>query len=151
MAKFDTLLKRRKEIAAQVSVLNKEAEDIDRILHDALNTFIQAYERVNPPTAVSVVFQTSTATATGVVFRRGNTLEAQIASVLEDADRPMRPQEIYEELVKRGVQVNGKKPANNVSAHLSNSDRFTKSGGGWVLREPKLISEKTNAPGDIFR
>jgi len=76
-------------------------------------------------------------------------LTEHIVSLLADAQRPMMPAEIVEELGKRGVTVNGSRPANNVAAHLSYSPRFVKSpdGKGWLLRENVLgLTHKKETP-----
>jgi|GEM_PF-6088067 len=49
----------------------------------------------------------------------------------------MRPKQIWEAILAKGVEVSGRDPVNNVSARLSNSDRFYKleSGQGWWIKD----------------
>lgn len=60
----------------------------------------------------------------------------------------MKTSEIYEALKQRGIEVPGKVPQNNVSAHLAHhKNMFVSSKDGWVLRSANLIddTENTNA------
>jgi hypothetical protein len=79
----------------------------------------------------------STAWAAPVQPKKENPLTEAIISVLQDADRPMKPSEIYATLLQRGVAISGKSPRNNVSAYLNNgsSKYFQKNSEGlWILR-----------------
>ena len=54
------------------------------------------------------------------------------------AEGPLHRQEIYESLVKLGVQIGGQDPINNLGAHLSLDSRFENVGVGvWQLTEPR--------------
>ena len=54
------------------------------------------------------------------------------------AEGPLHRREIYERLVRLGVQIGGQDPINNLSAHLSLDSRFENVGVGiWQLREPQ--------------
>jgi hypothetical protein len=65
-----------------------------------------------------------------------------VFEVLSMIGRPMKAGEIMRVLLKdRGIAVPGKQPINNLSAHLSNDERFLSTTDGWVIRPPSLLSE----------
>ena len=62
-------------------------------------------------------------------------LRNAMEEILNDAGEPMHYGAIHDELIARGVPVSGRDPKKNVSAHLSNDDRFVAVGSGkWGLR-----------------
>lgn len=61
-------------------------------------------------------------------------LRNELVAILQETGHPLHYKELYERLLERGITVNGKDPAKNVGAQLSNDMRFQKVGGGrWVL------------------
>jgi len=61
-------------------------------------------------------------------------LEPHIVSALSAAGRPMTRNELYDLMVSRGVEVPGKDPRANLSAHLSYSPKVTRTEAGlWAL------------------
>lgn len=80
-----------------------------------------------------------------VPTKRKPTLEEPIVAVLRDAERPLTTKEILDVLQRRGVAVNGKRPLNTLSAHLSYLKKVVKSGSGWAISLDDSSAEKTNA------
>ena len=60
-------------------------------------------------------------------------------SVLREAGQPMKIRPIFEALKKKGVEIPGKIPMNNLSAHLSRSSEFKLRPGyrWWFAEEQK--------------
>lgn len=54
--------------------------------------------------------------------------------ILQEEGKPLHYKEIYERLLKQGITVGGKKPANNMGAQMSQDQRFKSlSQGIWGL------------------
>ncbi len=65
----------------------------------------------------------------------GASLEDAALSALAAAGRPLRTRDLLEKVREAGVEVPGKDPANNLSAHLSRSARVRSTSLGWVISE----------------
>lgn len=68
--------------------------------------------------------------------------EREVRSILERSGRPMRTGELYRALLRAGYVVPGKRPANNLAAHLSNRrEIFMSTPEGWTLRAQSLFPD----------
>lgn len=71
--------------------------------------------------------------------RRPSPLEVHFVSVLREAGKPMTRNEIFDEMVKRGVDIPGKNPKSNLSAHLSYSNAVMRDANGtWALKQGEI-------------
>lgn len=104
-----------------------------------------ARRSLTPPAAVGFYSLGALGTAGVTITPKPNRVVDAARAVLEAAGRPLRTAEIYRQLLAQGVSVPGRKPTNNLSAHLSNSDDFISTREGWVLRRPSLIPEGPTA------
>ena len=84
------------------------------------------------------------------VLTKGQKLENEIASVLEDASKPLHYKKIHAELIGRGIRVPGEDPVRNVGAHLSrDKSRFVSLGKGiWALKEWQNEEQQKKSPQD---
>lgn len=80
--------------------------------------------------------------------RQQKGIAAAAHELLEEAGQPVRTVEIYRALLEAGVAVPGKHPVNNLSAHLSNDDRFVSTSQGWALRTFSLWSERQRSTAE---
>ncbi len=64
-----------------------------------------------------------------------------VAEILAEAKMPLPTKIIYNRMLERGVQVDGKVPMNNLSAHLSHSDLFQRTDEGWALKQGELPTQ----------
>lgn len=62
-------------------------------------------------------------------------LGPEIVKVLRDAGTSLSRNEIYERLLANGVEVGGKDPKANLSAHLSYHPEVERDADGWKLKE----------------
>lgn len=67
-------------------------------------------------------------------------IEPHVIRLIEEAGRPLKTAELFEGVAGSGVDVGGLNPANNLSAHLSHSDRVHSTPDGWVITQPDLSS-----------
>lgn len=76
------------------------------------------------------------------------------AMLLRNRSGPVPTREILDHLIDYGIDIGGSSPLNNLSATLSNSDRFKSLGrNGWVLDEidSQPSAERTEIDPDIYR
>ena len=67
-------------------------------------------------------------------------------AVLQKSGAPMKTAFIHRSLLEKGIAVRGKNPLNNLSAHLSNDERFVSTPDGWVIRSPSLRFQDADEP-----
>ncbi len=130
------------DLRAAISRLEAEKRSIDEQLQ-ALTTTLLYFERVKqgggPPSPTSPVPTHSRSERSGRSQYQGADKSPRnvIAEILT-AEGPLHRREIYDRLVRMGVQIGGQRPINNVSAHLSLDARFESVGNGkWRLSEPR--------------
>ncbi len=140
------------DLKTAISRLETEKQRIDeqlRALETALRYF-ENRERDDGPTQAfpanqsSAHVQVESSEQTRQRVPQGSLRDA-MAEILA-AEGPLHRREIYERLVRLGVQIGGQNPISNVSAHLSLDPRFENVGAGvWQLTEPRT---KEAAGGD---
>lgn len=137
-------LQKRKAIVEKLAHLSRELADLDQELFPRIETLVAAIDGYG--TAVAIEVRRRQPADRLVKIAERLTLAHAAQKVLLETKRPMKTGEIYEELVKRGIQVNGKMPQNNLAAHLSHHDKvFVSTTEGWQLRQGILDAQKTNA------
>lgn len=136
------LLRTRQCIVEKIEELNKSLQSIDKQLFDRIGKLAEAFEGVSQPTTPvnQKSFWETLNPETSRRKVRGSSLGAPVTEILRDTGRPMRTKELYEELLKRAVEVRGQRPEANLAAHLSNMEGVVKGPNGWEL--------KTNALAD---
>lgn len=140
-------LERRKILVEKLTHISKELADLDREIFPRIETMAAAVDGDIMPRPKILRGRTLDA-APGNLENLAERLTLAYAArkVLQELQRPMKTAEIYEELKKRGVHVNGKVPQNNLAAHLSHhANLFTSTPDGWRLRQAELDTEKENA------
>jgi hypothetical protein len=65
----------------------------------------------------------------------GYLIEQATLRLLMETGEPLKTSEIHERLTKKGIEIPGKDPRNNLSAHLSRNDAFIRKGDGWWFAE----------------
>lgn len=134
-------LQKRKAIVAKIEHFYQELADLDRELFPRIETLAAAIDGGGH--AVKVIKEARRKIVDVLVDREQKSLAYAAQRLLLEAKRPMRTIEIYEELVKRGIPVNGKVPQNNLAAHLSHYAKiFVNTSEGWQLHQD---IQKTNA------
>jgi hypothetical protein len=143
------LVSRRESLARQVATLNTELEKIDRELFGRLQAALDAFGLTRPPIPslpplppspptmpARVVDGVLTLTPSDQAPRSrqgdvGGMIERHVEAELRKLGRPMKIREIFDSLNDAGIQIPGKVPMNNLSAHLSRSKKFVRQGEGW--------------------
>jgi HB1, ASXL, restriction endonuclease HTH domain len=144
-------LQKRKALVDKIEHLSKELTELDQEIFPRIETLAAAIDGGSVPRPKLFRGRTlDTATKKATVdleqLAERLTLAYSAKKVLEDLKRPMKTAEIYDELKRRGVQVNGKVPQNNLAAHLSHhANLFMSTPDGWRLRQAESDSEKGNA------
>jgi len=139
------LLERREDLDERITKLMRERAEVDRQIFPR---FKQLAAAVDGDAAVAdVVHRSDNNVILGEAKARPKALVEEIEKVLRDAKGPLRTSQILMQLTTRGVTVGGKRPLNNLAAHLSHHDKhFAREGEGWVLRTNSLIDvANTNA------
>ena len=71
-----------------------------------------------------------------------------LAAEILSHGRGMRRKDIYDQLVERGVVIEGEFPVNNVGARLSDDPRFVTNGRGiWRLANPPIREDRGASKG----
>lgn len=110
------------EARSELARLKKERAAIDR-----------AVELLEQILALDAGSQVAKVGAQGPIK---SSLKDEIEHVLREAGKPLHYNEVYRQLLTRGVHVPGKDPARNVGAHLSADLRFKSVGAGrWALAD----------------
>lgn len=160
------LVAERKALARQQSEINQMLEALDTELFSRLEAALEAFGIKTPGAAAPNARQaTLTLPAMPVPMPNrpippppplrppwatlkppsprqgeiGYLIEQATLKLLMEAGRPLKTSEIHEKLTQRGIEIPGKDPRNNLSAHLSRNDAFIHQGDGW------WIAEKTRA------
>lgn len=146
MATLPQLLAHRKQLAIELEDLDREANElreqlsaIDDELSSRFDQLASALGLEKPKE--SPVNALASLVPTKVVA--GAEIDDWIHLVLMEQG-PMRPKQIWEAIIAKGVEVSGRDPVNNVSARLSNSHRFYKleSGTGWWIKGEPAPQDK---------
>lgn len=152
--KLSELLRRRSALAAQSSELASKASEVsaelgrvDAELFARMKSLVVAIEGGDADVVEAIPAPENGASATTSLFemaqrrvrpvmRRSFGLGAHIVSALSAAGRPMDRNEIYDALISRSIDVPGKDPKANLSAHLSYLPTVTRTEDGlWALKE----------------
>lgn len=88
-------------------------------------------------------------------FRQGGKTEL-IANAVERflRDRPgwHHASEIYEYVTSRGIEIGGKNPKSNLTAHMSSAGRFVSDRAkGWRLKTERDVDDEAGGSADEFR
>jgi hypothetical protein len=136
------LLQRRRALAAKRAEIDAQLAKLDTEIFPRVETLASAFEGAKPGALLTVE-----RVALLPARQRPKAIIGEVEKVLREANRPMKTGEIYEELRRRGIEVPGKVPQNNLSAHLSHhSQIFAASPVGWRLRQEVFVDqEKPNA------
>jgi hypothetical protein len=65
----------------------------------------------------------------------GTILYDHVRDILNEVKTPLKTRDLFNALTAKGVQIPGKDPQNNLSAHLSRSVQFVSGRDGWWFRE----------------
>lgn len=65
----------------------------------------------------------------------GHMIQKHVTTYLKEAGKPLKTGKIFELLRNEGVDIPGKDPRNNLSAHLSRSIFFARKRTGWWFAE----------------
>lgn len=125
-----------KELAELDVRARKVRDEMSRIDADLTHRFSKLAQALGGEPEES---QPDQETVEGPLIVGGADIDNWIQQALMDACRPLRPREIYHGIHRKGVEVSGKDPVNNISARLSSSDRFIRLGSGvgwWIRGEP---------------
>ena len=134
-------LQRRKTLVDKIEHFSKELAHLDRELFPRIEILAAAID--GAAHATNVIKDARRKIVDVLVDREQKSLAYAAQKLLLEAKRPMKTVEIYEELIKRGIPVNGKVPQNNLAAHLSHHDKiFVNTSEGWQLHQD---IQKTNA------
>lgn len=68
----------------------------------------------------------------------GTILQDRVREVLSAIGRPLKTKDLFNVLAASGVQIPGKDPQNNLSAHLSRSAEFEIGPNGWWFRKENV-------------
>lgn len=148
MPSIQDLIARRRALALQVRQLQEELQHLDDAIFgtfDSVASVLSSGQMNNWPASLE-----SPANSLHRDLHRRNVARAEefetptgdrrrlmpaIVHVLGNARGPVRTRELLDYLTSLGVEVGGKNPANNLSAHLSSMDMVQSTADGWVLRE----------------
>ena len=136
-ASLPKLLSRRKKLVVEIKDLDHQIEALEQLVQGHVSHRDQVS---NPPKMVSLAALTS---GVDLRSRRGKggglTLREMVSEVL--SDEPMRPKQIAEALVDRGLHPGGKSLHIQVSQVLGRFEEFnTLSRGQWV----KTVKSKSS-------
>jgi hypothetical protein len=146
------LLAERKVLAQRLAEINRKLEALDGELFARLETALTAFgmwsdmPRISEPAKVDQllipplprhVVHYSRTTAPPRQGEVGALIHDKVAELLHEHQRPLKTNEIYSFLLKKGVEIPGKDPRNNLSAHLSRSRSLVRFGNGWWFAEKK--------------
>lgn len=164
------LIAERKALATQLSDINSRLGALDRALFSRLETALAAFgvsaqpsvpelplpplppaideaavalmaRLANPVSAPQSSIFTDGAPSGPARTEVGQAITAGTREILLEARHPLKIREIFNRLMARGVEIPGKVPMNNLSAHLSRSSDFVLvSGTRW------WFAEKQKAP-----
>jgi hypothetical protein len=149
------------ELAERAGAVSSELERIDAELFARMKNLVTAIEGDDEPSAETSPAPTQaapprvdvTSQAIANLFsttyklraRRQRSqlgLEPHIVSALGAAGRPLTRNELYDLMVSRGVDVPGKDPRANLSAHLSYSQKVTRTPEGlWALAKAREVQQ----------
>lgn len=141
------LLQKRKSLAAKRDEIDAELRKIDHQIFPRVETLAAAIDgnSATTPVATESAEQAMARLAMTPPKPRPKILILEIEKILIEAKRPMKTSEIYEALKGRGIEVNGKVPQNNVSAHLAHhKNMFISTTSGWSLRSANLLDAENN-------
>ena len=151
----------RKRVALQVSELHKNLERLDSELFSALESIMSAFggastmpapqptfvvppiQTLQPPTNgpplppgakkfISYVIAPVAPVKHGEI---GTVIHDRVREVLREVKKPLKTRDLFNALTDKGVQIPGKDPQNNLSAHSSRSTEFVSGRDGWWFRE----------------
>lgn len=149
----------RKRVALQVSELHKNLERLDAELFSALETIMSAFGGASvlqaPPQPASVMppLQPHANGPPPLLLSKtvipyvtppiapvkhgeiGAIIHDRVREVLSEVKKPLKTRDLFNALTAKGVQIPGKDPQNNLSAHLSRSTEFASGRDGWWFRE----------------
>jgi hypothetical protein len=159
-----TLAQQLAELAQASSAISTEIARIDNELFSRMQTLASAIEgdsagggAVEPPSvpASGLSLRAHAMPRTMALFghgfamkpaRKASKLEPAIEAALREAGAPLSRNDLYALLMFKGVEVPGKDPKANLSAHLSNSDQFIRTSDGlWTLKEEDALQRQTPA------
>lgn len=138
-------LKRRANLVAQREKIDAEIRAIDAELIPRITQMAVAIEGPRIPSRKTIA--TRIPAFNPVQFINGerakpgriSKLKPIVIEILQGAGVPLKTQQILEELAARGINVTGKKPLNNLAAHLSHfANDFATTPEGWRLRQEEI-------------
>jgi hypothetical protein len=155
MSSLTRLLQKRRALAAKRDELDAELRKLDQQIMPRVESIAAASEgaqtsaaSIEADVAPTIQLYEQGRVAMTVVRPRPKLIAFEAEKILREAKRPMKTGELYEALKARGVEVPGKIPQNNLSAHLAHhKDIFVNDGrNGWSLRQQNFMdAENANA------
>jgi len=142
-------LERRKRLLQKIATFTTELSELDREIFPRIEALVSAIDgnasAVKTQRAKLMRTLKEKTVMEKILQSKPRLLVYEVEKLLREANVPMKTVEIYNELMRRGVEVRGKVPQNNLAAHLSHHSKvFIRTPEGWLLKQ-RLLTEQTNA------
>ena len=109
-----------KDISTELERLQEEKEKLDKRVEELKGTLLHFQELMESELPSS----------------SPQTIKDAVRARLAQEGKPMHRKDLYDHLQQLGIRVNGQNPVGNMTAHMSQDDRFESVGDGrWGLRQ----------------
>ena len=126
------LMKRRRDLVGQIEHLQQQVGMLDEMIGTSFQNIAEVFgspsEKQVAPHAVFAANRWIEPD-----LKENRRIAPLVMHMLRAHGRPMKTREIYEQLERSGVVVNGKNPLNTLSAHLSSLAGVESTSEGWRL------------------